>query len=270
MKDIIARTCEDLSVNRNRAELIVAALLKKPRYEIYRHALRSNRDHWLLNARLAQLKKDIPLEYLTKSVQFRDCDLSIEPGVFIPRIETEHLIDVIANEVCRPPRRILDIGTGSGALAIALAMHFPTASVIATDISPRAIRCANKNIHRYHLESRISLVCCSVFAGLNGMFDLIVSNPPYIPSARITSLPGSVRDHEPRIALDGGIMGTRVIAAILSHMKQHTHKGSTIALEIDDSQTAYLQKILDSDHGILYSWQKDLFGRIRYLLATFT
>lgn len=270
MKNIIARTCKTLGVTRNRAELIVATLLEKPRHEIYMHAVGDDRDRWLLNARLTQLQKNIPLEYLTKKVQFRDYDLALEPGVFIPRIETEYLIDVIANEVSRPPRRILDIGTGSGALAIALAMHFPTASVIATDISPSAIRCARKNIHMHRLESRISLICCSVFEGLDGTFDLIVSNPPYIPSARITSLPGSVRDHEPRIALDGGIEGTRVIETILSQAKQHTGKDSTIALEIDDSEATPLQELLDTDHGVSYSLQKDLFGRIRYLIVTIT
>lgn len=270
MKDVVARTCKALGVSRNSAELIIAALLEKSRHELYLDATRDDCNHGLLHARLSQLRKEIPLEYLTKKVLFRNYDLSIEPGVFIPRIETEHLIDVIAHVVSRPPRTILDIGTGSGALAIALAMLFPTAAVVATDISSAAIRCARGNIHAHHLESRIDLVCCSLFESLAGKYDLIVSNPPYIPSERLASLPRSVRDYEPMLALNGGRRGICVIEKILIQAKQYTHENSIIALEIDDSEVADIRRILEKANGISYSFQKDLFGRTRYLLVTVT
>ncbi len=269
MKDTIARACKALRVSRDSAELIIAALLGKPRHEIYADTTNENLDHGLLQARIIQLKNDIPLEYLTKKVQFRDFAVSIQPGVFIPRIETEYLIDIIAGEIPEPPRRILDIGTGSGVLAIALARRYPGSSITATDISRTAIRCARKNIHTHRLESRIDLVRCSLFDGLIGTFDLIVSNPPYIPSERLRSLPRSVRDYEPRLALDGGPHGTRVIQRILSQLKHYTHENSIIALEIDDGEVSTMRDILENDRSLSYSLHEDLFGRKRYCIATF-
>jgi release factor glutamine methyltransferase len=267
MIDIIARTSKALRVSRNSAELIIAALLGKPRYELYLDTTREDCNHGLLYARLAQLQKDIPLEYLTKTVQFRNFELSIEPGVFIPRIETEYLIDVITREVCRPPRSVLDIGTGSGALAIALAVLFPTARVVATDISPAALRCARRNIHTHHLESRIDLVCCSLFESLRDTYDLIVSNPPYIPSERLAALPRSVRDYEPLLALDGGPQGIRIIEKILLQARQYTDKNSIIALEIDDTEVTDIRRILKGDNDLSYSLHNDLFGKTRYILV---
>ncbi|UCC12269.1 MAG: peptide chain release factor N(5)-glutamine methyltransferase [candidate division WOR-3 bacterium] len=257
-------------MNRDSAELIIAALLGKPRHEIYADETNENLDHGLLHARLIQLKNDIPLEYLTKSVQFRDFDISIEPGVFIPRVETEYLIDVIADEITEPPRCVLDIGTGSGVLAIALARRYPDSRITATDVSHTAIRCARKNIRTHRLESRIELVRCSLFDGLIGTFDLIVSNPPYIPSERLGSLPRSVRDYEPRLALDGGPHGIRVIQRILSQAKHYTHETSLIALEIDDNEVSTMRDMLENDRTLSYSLHKDLFGRNRYCIATFT
>lgn len=269
MRDTVTRTCETLGVSRDRAELIIAALLGKPRHEIYTDTTNQNLDHGLLHARIIQMKKDIPLEYLTKKTQFRDFDISIEPGVFIPRVETEYLIDIIADEVTEPPRRVLDIGTGSGVLAIALARLYPDSRITATDLSQAAIRCARRNIYTHRLESRIDPVRCSLFNGLVGTFDLIVSNPPYIPSERLRSLPRSVRDHEPRLALDGGPHGIRVIQRILCQAKHYTHENSVIALEIDDSEVNTIRDMLENDRTLSYSLREDLFGRNRYCIATF-
>ena len=155
-------------------------------------------------------------------------------------------------------------------LAIALARLYPDAHVLATDASPIAIRCARKNIHAHRLESRIDLIRCSLFDGLVGTFDLIVSNPPYIPSARLKSLPRSVREYEPRLALDGGPHGVRVIQRILTQAKYYTHKNSIIALETDDSDVSVLKEVLERDRTLSYSFHEDLFKRNRYCIATVT
>lgn len=268
MKDIIARTCRTLGVNRDHAEMIIAALLERPRHELYR----STRplDAHTLHIRLVQIAKQIPLEYLTKKTYFRDLDLCIQPGVFIPRVETEYLIDIVLREVNGPPRRILDIGTGSGAIAITLARYFPQASVIATDISPAAIRCARKNIRAHDLESRIGLVRSSLFAGLTGDFDLIVSNPPYIPRERIPSLPPSVREYEPLLALDGGPRGIRIIEKIISQAIRHIRAKGLIALEIDDGEESHVQGMLEQERDMSCTVHTDLFGKQRYILITRT
>ncbi len=270
MRDTVARTCKTLGVSRDNAELIVAALLGKSRHEIYTDTASLNIKYDLLHARIIQLQKDIPLEYLTKKVQFRDFDISIEPGVFIPRVETEYLIDIIAHKITEPPCRVLDIGTGSGILAIALARLYPEIHITATDVSHTAIRCARKNIRAHRLEARIDLVYCSLFDGLTGTFDLIVSNPPYIPSERLISLPRSVRDYEPLRALDGGPHGIRLIQRILSQAKRYTRENGVIALEIDDGEVSTLRDVLERDRTLSYSLHEDLFGRNRYCIVTFT
>ena len=131
MRDTVARTRELLRVNRDSAELIVSALLGKPRHEIYNNVMIDDTTRDMLHARILQLQHGIPLEYLTKKVQFRNLDLAVRPGVFIPRAETEYMVDIITHEVSQPPSRVLEIGTGSGALAIALAAVYPGAHIIA-------------------------------------------------------------------------------------------------------------------------------------------
>jgi release factor glutamine methyltransferase len=143
-----------------------------------------------------------PLQYILGSQEFYGLDLEVMPGVLIPRHDTETLV---SEALARMPgaRRVLDIGTGSGCIAVALAKHLPEATVTATDVSEAALAVARRNADRNGVA--IELLSGSLLEPVTGRyFDLIVSNPPYIPTADIDGLDPEVRDFEPRGALDGG------------------------------------------------------------------
>ena len=180
MREIVEQVIKELTVSRGEAELIVAALLEKPRFGIYLNDSVDQDTRKLLHARLMQLKTGMPLEYVTTKMQFMDYSLHFYPGVFIPRFETEYFIELIEKLVNLVPDRILDIGTGTSAISIALAHLYPDAQIFATDISDIAIRCARENIKEYGLSDRIHLTQCNICDGVNTKFDLIISNPPLL------------------------------------------------------------------------------------------
>jgi release factor glutamine methyltransferase len=265
MKEIVAQVSEELAVTKNEAELIIASLLEKPRFELYMNKRIDEQAKNLLFARLKLLKNGMPLEYITKKTQFMDLCLDIVPGVFIPRFETENFIELIKEFVHLTPKRILDIGTGTGAISIALSRAFPEADVLATEISDTAIACARKNIEKYGLSSRINIVKCDICRGIDGEFDLIVSNPPYIPSSRLHLLPKSVRDFEPLRALDGGHDGTRFIRSLMAQASSLLTSNGIMGIEIDEDSVQILKNYLGQDKYGPGSFKKDQFNKYRYL-----
>jgi len=263
MKGIIETARRELGVSGAEAELIVATLLDRPRFEVYYNASLSPADRAGLRLRLKQLKRGVPLEYVTKRVRFLDRSLSIQPGIFIPRLETEYFIELIRRLIPEPPRNILEIGTGCGAIAIALTDVFPQARIVATDISGQALATARENIERFDRSDRIDLVRASLFNGLSGRYDLIVSNPPYIPVERLPDLPRSVREFEPIRALCGGPGGIRFIRAILDESPRLLEPGGLVGLEIDEESTASLTDCVKR-LAQPFSFHPDLFGCTRY------
>lgn len=264
MRAIIKEACNELSISRPEAELIVAALLERPRFEIYLNKDINNEMATVLKMRLKQLKKGIPIEYLTKRVQFLADTLKIYPGVFIPRLETEYFVELIKRLVNFTPENILEIGTGCGAIAIGLARTFPETQIIATDIAERAIKNAQENIATCKLSSQINLVRANLFEPIGAKFDLIVANPPYIPSARMKFLPQSVRDFEPRNAIDGGKDGIQFIKKLIEYGLEQLTSNGTMAIEIDEDEVKFLKDFLKTA-APYFSFKKDLFNSIRYL-----
>ena len=214
-RELVRAASKELGIGRNEAELVVATLMNRPRFEIYLRDVIDENDRVILWSRIEQLKSGMPIEYVTKRVQFHDYTLNIQPGVFIPRIETEYFVELIPRVLPQSPDRILEIGTGCGAISIALAHLYADAKIIATDISELAIANAVQNVRAYDLESRINLLRCDVFEGIKGEFDLIVSNPPYVPSNRMKLLPKSVREFEPLEAIDGGLQGVQFVEKLI-------------------------------------------------------
>jgi release factor glutamine methyltransferase len=264
MKEVIAKFRDELNVSRPEAELIVAALLERPRFELFLNREIDPAERKRLFSRLRQLKRGVPLEYITRKAQFLDRTLEIDPGVFIPRLETEYFIERIRRSIPEEPSRILDIGTGCGAIAISLADAFPRAAIVATDVSDRALANARINIENFDLRERIKLVKTDLFRGLNGRFDLIVSNPPYIPRDRIPMLPKSVREFEPIRALDGGAGGIQFIMRLTQGVGSRLATGGVIGLEIDEDSVAALTGHLQN-MSYPYRFDKDLYDRYRYL-----
>jgi release factor glutamine methyltransferase len=153
-----------------------------------------------------------PLPYLTGRAEFYGLEFEVTPDVLIPRPETETLVDLA---LARRPATVVDVGTGSGCIAVALAVHLPDAIIYAIDISPAALAVAQRNAERHGVVEQVHLLAGDVLSPRPGPVDLIVSNPPYIPSGQCASLPASIRDHEPRLALDGGPDGMAIIQQLL-------------------------------------------------------
>lgn len=177
-----------------------------------------------------------PIQYITNSVNFMGFNLFIKEGVFIPRPETENLVEYTLKRInhLKEPF-LLDLCTGSGACAIAIAMLKKDAVIIASDVSEEAINVANKNIKRYNLTKRIFLIKGSLFEPLKKrrIFDGIVSNPPYIPSERIKNLSLNVRK-EPLISLDGKEDGNYYVKEIIENGKRFIKKNGFMIIETDN------------------------------------
>ncbi|RKZ03127.1 MAG: peptide chain release factor N(5)-glutamine methyltransferase [Candidatus Hydrothermota bacterium] len=215
--------------------------------------------------RVSLIEKElgVPLPYLTGRAYFLDMELFVGPGVFIPRPETEVLLLAVLDHFKEDgPRNILDIGTGTGALAIYLARRFEKSAVTAVDISPVALRYAEANARRYRL-SNVRFVLSDVFGALRGneKFDLIVSNPPYIPRDEVRKADPSL-SWEPRIALDGGADGLSVIRKIIEGLDVHLSPGGSLFLEISPLIAPSLEELLSSGRYEL-EYRRDLDGRIR-------
>ncbi len=265
MRELIKTVSRELSTDPCDAGQIIAGILRRRPYELYLIDEVSVCARNAVLSCLEKLKKGMPLEYVTGTVQFRDHTLRIDPGVFIPRTETEYMVELIQKSMRRDPVRILEIGTGCGAISIALASVYPKAGIIATDVSNEAIGNARHNIKECVLEDRVALIQCSTYICIKGEFDLIVSNPPYIPRSRIDHLPKSVREFEPLLALDGGHRGTEFTQRLILEGWDHVPGDGVMVFEIDEEAVDILAGFLN-DHKIgSFRFVKDLCGRCRYL-----
>lgn len=193
----------------------------------------------LLEARTA----GTPAAYLTGKTWFCGHEILVDERVIVPRSPIAELIAARFQPWCEPGavRRILDLCTGSGCIAIACAHAFPHAQVDACDVSGDALDVAQANVAAHQLQSRVRLVQSDLFTALGeAQYDLIVSNPPYVPSAVVDALPDELQA-EPRLALDGGKHGLDVVARILLHAQTHMHENSTLVVEVGDFKEELLQ-----------------------------
>jgi len=184
-----------------------------------------------------------PVAYLVGQRSFYDVDLCVDARVLIPRPETEHLVDeALAWARHRMPAlRILDVGTGSGALAVVLARRLGRARVWAVDISPGALAVAACNVDRYGLQDRVLLVCGDLAASFHGTFDLVVANLPYVACEELDTLQLDVVGYEPRLALDGGDDGLSLIRRLLPQLVTLLGRPGLLLLEIDPRQAEAVQ-----------------------------
>jgi release factor glutamine methyltransferase len=185
-----------------------------------------------------------PLQYILGSQDFYGLDFEVAPGVLIPRHDTEILVQEAAGR-CPPAGRVLDIGVGSGCIAVALAKALPVIEMTGCDPSVAALELAARNAARHGVL--LALVGGSLFEPFQGrMFDLIVSNPPYIPSADLDTLQPEVRDHEPRQALDGGADGLDFYRRIIPEAPCHPVPGGWLLLEIGMGQAADVRGLFEA------------------------
>lgn len=255
----------DIENPQRNAEILLSHLLRCSTGEIYlKKKIEIDRENFK-----SFVKKRIagePWAYIFNSVQFRDLELRIKKGVFIPRPETEILVEEVIKTVFLTTQptplstpnnfTLLDIGTGSGNIAISLAKNFPSVSILATDISKTALKIAKLNTLRYNLKN-ICFLCSDLFKNIpQQKFDIIVSNPPYIPNPDLKMLPEEVQK-EPQAALGGGKKGISVLAKIIKDAPCFLKKGGSLFLEIGIGQNNLLKKIITQSKLKLIKTVKD-------------
>lgn len=212
-----------------------------------------------------------PLQYLVGCCPWRDLELSVAPGVLIPRAETELLVE-LASRCCDAgaPRLWADLGTGSGCLAVALARLWPQSLGMAVDLSSEALAQAGANVARHALSERVTCRQGSWWkplADLAGAIELVVANPPYIPTAVWQELEPVVREHEPALALDGGVDGLDAIRAIAVGAARHLAPGGWLLLEHHHDQSPAVLALLQQAGLVELRAHADLEGKLRFAAA---
>lgn len=210
--------------------------------------------------------KGKPVQYITNRQEFMGLELYVTEGVLIPRPDTEIIVERairLAEGIERPV--IIDMCTGSGAIAVSLARYIPDARVWAVDVSDSAIECCSINVNRFGLENRISIVKSDLFAniadeGLIGNTDIVVSNPPYIDSAVIMELDINVRDYEPHLALDGGKGGLVFYRRIIDDSVEFIKDNGILAFEVGYDQGGKVKNLMEESGYYDLNIEKDLAG----------
>ncbi|HHU62012.1 MAG TPA: peptide chain release factor N(5)-glutamine methyltransferase [Natronincola sp.] len=227
------------------AELLLAHVLELDRLDLYLNFDKplDNREVSEYRSLIGRRGQRIPVAYLTGVKEFYSLPFKVTPAVLIPRPETEFIIDKIL-ELVEPdePVKILEIGTGSGAIAIALACQDPNFSITATDISREALDIAKNNAANLEVCHQISFVEADLFTNVEGKFEIICSNPPYIPSDELSGLAPELFE-EPRLALDGGSDGLCFYNKILEQASSYLENPGFVVLEIGWNQAETVQKL---------------------------
>ncbi len=214
-------------------------------------------------------KAGCPVAHLTGTREFWSLEFQVTPDVLIPRADTETVVETVL--ATRPDRRvalrILDLGTGSGCLLAALLHEYPFATGLGVDLSPAALDIAGRNLATLGLGMRGSLRPGAWYTGLVPAFDIIVSNPPYIAPDVIAMLDTQVRDHEPRLALDGGPDGLTAYRDILGGASAHLSPGGLLAVEIGYDQSEAVQALARKAGLDNVAVHNDLAGHPRVVSA---
>jgi release factor glutamine methyltransferase len=209
-----------------------------------------------------------PLQQLTGKTSFFGLPFEVGNHTFIPRPETEELVDWIL-QIAPRDRDIdcLDLGTGSGVIAVCLARFLPLSRVTAVDISDEALQLAQKNAEINDVSDKITFLESDWFKALDGKFDLIVANPPYVASEEFNRLPKEVLQYEPQSALNGGRNGLEQLEAIIGQLPHHMRAASIAFLEIGDGQGKTVVTQLEQCGFLEAELQTDLAGHERFVIA---
>ena len=228
----------------------------------------------VINALAARRLKREPVSRILGQKEFWSIALAITPDVLVPRPETETVVEGALDFVVRgglrmEKLRILDIGTGSGALLLALLRELPNATGTGTDISTGALKVARENAARCGVEGRCTFVVCDIASVVEGPFDLLVSNPPYIAHDEIMSLAPEVKNYDPTVALDGGDDGLAAYRAIAADAKRLLAPGARMFVELGAGQEAAVRDLFTNVGLIAGIVRTDLAGIPRVLGAGF-
>lgn len=214
---------------------------------------------------LARRRAREPVSKILGTRDFHGRRFRVTADVLDPRPDTETLIELALGLEALPHRRVLDLGSGSGALICTLLAEWPLAAGTAVDLSPAALAVTGANAAALGVAGRLMLLHGSWFAPVTGLFDLIISNPPYIPAAEIAGLEPDVRDHDPWLALDGGDDGLSCYRLIAVGAGAHLLPAGHIIVEAGAGQATDIQAIFEREGFALASQRRDLGGHVRAL-----
>lgn len=235
--------------DRREAASLLDLCLKKGRTFIIAHP-----EYELTEAERAEFKRAIgrraagePFHYIAGGREFYGLEFIVTPSVLIPRPETEMAAAAAVEFLnVRGPSEFLEIGVGSGCIAVSVAVNAPQTKAVAADISPDALKIAAQNAERHKVSGRIEFVVSDVYSAIRkGGFDLIVSNPPYVPAADIAGLQVDVRAYEPRIALTDGGSGISIIQRLIDGAPRHLRPKGLILIEIGFGQAEAVMEMFD-------------------------
>lgn len=256
------------------AQLLLAHTIGKSRSWVMAHpeATLTPQQEAAIETAIQQRQEGFPLPYLLGRWEFFGLDFDVTPAVLIPRPETELLLETALQWLRYHPDhayRFLDVGTGSGCIPIALAVHVPRAHIIATDISPAALAVAMGNAVQHGVEDRIDFVQADLlpqeFNVRHSSLDIVTANLPYIPTETLHELP--IYGHEPSLALDGGADGLALIRQLLARLAGQMDEGSLILLEIETRQGDDVYRLAQASFPTAHIYiKKDLAGHDRLVV----
>lgn len=192
-------------------------------------------------AMVARRAQREPIAYILGRQEFYGLDLIVDRRVMVPRPETELLVDRALSalkSVAHPTPIVADVGTGSGAIVLAMAYRATHARFVATDLSAEALAVAELNAKRLSLQDRVDFMVGDLLQPIEGLVDIVTANLPYIPRRRLDQLPREIRHYEPRLALDGGPDGFKVIRRFFTQVEAHVARAASLFLEISEEQGA--------------------------------
>jgi release factor glutamine methyltransferase len=258
-------------VNRQDARILLSHVLGVPKEFFIAHPEQevSEEDAKRFGVLLAQAADGCPTPYLTGTQAFWSRDFRVTVDVLIPRPDTETVVETVLDLVKDSAAPgILELGTGSGCIAVTLALEIPGAQVLATDVSEKALAVARDNANRLH-ASNVSFTHGSWFEAVpeNARFNIIVSNPPYIASDEIIELDSSVRDYEPIWALDGGKDGLRIYKGIRKYWKSLLRPGGFILFEVGEDQAQTVKDMVLAAGFAAADTRKDSQGIDRVVIG---
>jgi release factor glutamine methyltransferase len=252
LKDALAQaiarlTAQNVPSPRMNAELLLMFTLNCDRAYLFAHPERelTPEEESRYEAALAERSRGVPAQYITGHQEFWGMDLIVSPAVLIPRPETEHVIEAVLELQASGTPRVVDVGTGSGCIALALAKELPNAGIHATDISPAALEIARVNAARHQLE-RIHFHQTDLLEGLRGEFDFVVSNPPYVGESEEDTVQLEVRKFEPRSAVFAGPRGTEVISRLIPQAHPALRPGGWLVMEISGTIAGEVRTFLEN------------------------
>lgn len=256
------------------AESLLAHTLQLPRMKLY-----LNFDRVLAPAELDAFRESTrrrgqrePLQHIVGSVSFCGLELACTGAALVPRPETELLAQMaweyLEQSSVQSPC-VCDLGTGTGCLAVTIAVHCPRACLVAVDVASEALTLATANAGRHGVGDRIQFMESDGFDGLppGSRFHLIVSNPPYIATAEITTLQAEVKDHDPLVALDGGLDGLDFYRRLAAQSAAFLHSDGRLMVEFGDDQAPALCQVFTSQNWIVEAVRQDYSRRDRFLIA---